>query len=104
MRVDRRRELAVLPLQSAEAGPLLASVPQDERLATWRIALPDGTLVGRGAGLPALLAAMRATRPAGRVLAHLPTGALDAFYELVARNRGRLGPLVPDGPAPRRFP
>jgi hypothetical protein len=25
-------------------------------------------------------------------------------YRLVARNRHRLGPLVPDGPGPRRYP
>jgi len=28
----------------------------------------------------------------------------DALYRLVADHRDVLGPLVPDGPAPRRFP
>jgi hypothetical protein len=31
-------------------------------------------------------------------------GPLDAVYDLVAGQRDRLGPLVPDGAAPRRFP
>jgi hypothetical protein len=43
---------------------------------------------------------MRLTLPAGRGLARVPPHGLDAAYELVARHRGRLGRLVPDGPAP----
>ena len=101
-RLDRDRELAILPLQDAEATALLADLPEEERLATWRVALDDGTLAGRGAGAPALLRSVRLTRPAGRALGLVPERALEAAYDLVAGNRGRLGRLVPDGPAPRR--
>jgi len=104
VRLDRSEELAVLPLQDPEADPLLASLPEGERLATWRLGRPDGSLTGLGAGAPELLAAMRFTRPLGRVLALVPVGARDAVYRLVARNRGRLGRALPDGPAPRRYP
>jgi predicted DCC family thiol-disulfide oxidoreductase YuxK len=101
-RLDRDRELGLLPLQDEAAAPLLAPLAEDERLASWRLALPDGSLAGRGAGGPALLRTMRLTRPAGRLLALVPAAVLDTAYDVVARNRGRVGRLVPDGPAPRR--
>jgi hypothetical protein len=47
---------------------------------------------------------MALTRPAGRALALVPGGALDAAYDVVARLRGSLGRIVPDGPPPRRYP
>jgi hypothetical protein len=51
-----------------------------------------------------LLEAMSLTRPASRVLAHVPRAVLDQAYEIAASQRSRLGRLVPDGPGPRRFP
>lgn len=102
--LDRNEALAVLPLQDADAEALLASLPEDERLETWRLARTDGSLTGHGAGVPELLSSTRLGRPAGRLLALVPTTWRDACYRLVARNRGRVGRLVPDGPAPRRFP
>lgn len=103
-RIDRERALAIMPLQDPGADALLAALPDSERLASWRLVAPDRTVAGYGAGLPELLRAMRATRPLGRLLGLVPAGALDAAYRLVARNRGRLAKLVPDGPAPRRVP
>jgi hypothetical protein len=76
----------------------------DESLASWRLARPDGSLTGRGAGAPELLRALRISRPAGRLLSLVPSGFLDAAYDVTARNRGLLGRLVPDGPGPRRPP
>ena len=53
----------------------------------------------------ALLSELRLTRPLGRVLAAVHASSLvDAVYRLVARNRGRIGRFVPDGPAPHRYP
>ena len=66
--------------------------------------LPDGTVAGYGSGLVALTRSMRLTRPAFRLLALLPERALAAAYRVVSARRGLLGRLVPDGPAPRRFP
>lgn len=102
VRLDRDGELAVLPLQDPDAEPLLARLPEGERLASWRLVRPDGSLVGYGAGLPELLLALRRTRTLGRLLAVVPVRLLDAAYRLVARNRRSIGRLVPDGPAPRR--
>ena len=102
--LDRREELAVLPLGDPAAGPLLASLPEDERSASWRLARAGGLLAGEGRGVPELLRVLQLTRPLGRLLGLVPPRALDAAYRLVARNRSRLGRLVPDGPAPQRFP
>ena len=92
----------MLPLRDPDAAALLAPVPEEERDASWLLAQPDGSLHGFGAGIPRLLGTIRLTRPLGRLLSAVPAGALDAGYRLVARNRGRLGSRVPDGPAPRR--
>lgn len=83
---------------------LLADLPVSERLATWRLARRDGSLTGYGAGISELLAAMRGTRLVGRLLRRIPRSALDRLYGLIARHRSSLGRLVPDGPAPRRYP
>jgi predicted DCC family thiol-disulfide oxidoreductase YuxK len=97
-RVDRDAELAIMPLQDPRAAPLLDSLPEDERLSSWRIAQNDGTLAGFGAGVVPLLAAMRRTRPLARVASRVPAQLLDAAYGLVARNRRTLGKLVADVP------
>jgi predicted DCC family thiol-disulfide oxidoreductase YuxK len=102
--LDRRQELAILPMHDAAAGPLLASLPTDDRFATWHLVRGDGSLVGGGTGLVGLLKSMRLTRPAGEVLAAVPDRVLEKLYALIARHRSRLGRLVPRGPAPRRFP
>jgi predicted DCC family thiol-disulfide oxidoreductase YuxK len=104
VRLDRDEALAVLPLRDEEAAALLAPLSGEERLASWRFVAPGGEIAGEGAGVPELLLALRLTRPLGHVVRLVPAKALDAAYRLVARHRGRLGQLVPDGQAPRRFP
>ncbi len=103
LRLDRDQELAVLPLQDREAASLLEALTVEERLASWRITRPGGSLAGFGAGVVTLLQAMRLTRPLARLLAALPDRVLDAVYGAVARHRSLLGHVVPDGPAPRRL-
>ena len=56
---------------------------EDERLASWRLALRDGTFASH-------------LGVRGRVP--------DALYRALAARRDALGRIVPDGPAPRRFP
>jgi hypothetical protein len=73
----------VLPLADPSAEPLLEPLSEDERLASWRLARRDGTIVGYG-----------------WVRGRVP----DAAYRFIARHRDFLGRLVPDGPAPRRYP
>jgi predicted DCC family thiol-disulfide oxidoreductase YuxK len=102
-RLDRGERLAYLPLQSDEARPLLERLPEEERMASWRLARPDGTLAGRGAGAPAILRELGHDRAASALEA-VPDTLLERTYDLAARNRGHIGRLVPNGPAPRRFP
>ena len=83
MHLDRRGYLAILPLDDLAAQPLLERLPEAERLASWRLARRDGSLVG--------YAGVRGRIP-------------DAVYRALAARRDVLGRLVPDGPAPRRFP
>lgn len=103
-RLAREEELALLPLRDPAAEPLLAPLDEAQRLATWRLARVDGSLAGYGTGVPELLAATRLGRPLARLSRLLPASTLDAAYRLVARNRELIGRLVPDGPAPRRYP
>lgn len=77
---------------------------EEERFATWRLALADGSLVGYGKGGAHLFAAMRLTRPIGRLLARAPAHLVDRVYEVLARVRAPLGRVVPDRPGPRRYP
>ncbi len=70
-------------MADSEAAKYLAALPEDERLASWRLVRQDGSLVG--------YAGVRGRLP-------------DALYGLVARHRELLGRVVPDGPAPRRYP
>ncbi len=92
LRLDRRGRLAALALQDPEAEPLLTPIPEAKRLASVRLAEPDGRLLERGDAVAATLG-LRRLGP-----------LLNGPYDLVSRHRGRLGRFVPDGPAPRRFP
>jgi hypothetical protein len=82
-RLDARGRLALLPLDDPEATRYLERLPEEERLASWRLVRRDGSIVGYGG--------IRGRAP-------------DALYHALARNRAFLGRLVPDGTAPRRYP
>jgi predicted DCC family thiol-disulfide oxidoreductase YuxK len=103
LRLDVHERLAFLPLEADEAASLLEPLPEAERFASWRLASPDGTLVGRGAGTSSVLRAIGRGRSA-RLVEALPDALLERVYDLVAHNRSRLGRISPAGPAPRRFP
>lgn len=74
-RLDRGR-LAYLPFDDPDAAALLGRLPEERRFESAHLVRRDGTIWS-------------------------PSGAP---YRLVARNRHRLGPLVPDRPGPRRYP
>ena len=102
--LDRRDELAFLGFQDTRGANLLAALPEEERHATWRLALPDGRLVGYGRGFVDLARALRLTRPLAPLLARIPPRILDRAYGVIASRRPRLGRYVPDRPGPVRFP
>jgi hypothetical protein len=74
-RVDRGR-YAWLPFDDEAARPLLAPLPEAMRFESVHVVRTDGSI----------------------------RSPSSASYRLVARNRRRLGSLVPDGPGPRRYP
>jgi predicted DCC family thiol-disulfide oxidoreductase YuxK len=100
--LDRHRRIALLPLEDHEAEALLASLPEQERFASWHIAQPGGRISSRGGAGVDLLDALGYKLPA-RAASRLD-GSIEWLYRLVSENRDKLGHLVPDGPAPRRFP
>jgi hypothetical protein len=81
-------------------------VPEEARDSCWWLVLRDGTPVaGDEGGGVALLAELRLTRPLARILRTVrASGVVDALDELVAGQRKRLGRVVPDRPATRRYP
>jgi predicted DCC family thiol-disulfide oxidoreductase YuxK len=99
---DRRGRIALLPLQDADAAPLVADLPEQERRASWHLVRPGGRIVSRGAAGIELLEALGHEFPARAAGRAAPL--VERAYSLVAGNRDRLGPLVPNGPAPRRYP
>jgi hypothetical protein len=94
--------VALLPLGDEAARGLLESLPEQERLASWHFVRPDEATSSRGAAGIDLLHALGHRHVAGA--ASRLEGPIERLYTLVAGHRDRLGHLVPDGPAPRRFP
>ena len=74
-RFDRGR-YAYLPFDDPDAESLLARLPEPKRYASAHLVRPDGSFWSPSSGP----------------------------YRLVARNRRRLGRLVPDRPGPHRYP
>ena len=106
VRLDVDEQLALVPLEDDEAASLLASVSEEDRSERWWLVLRDGqALPGDGGAALPLLMELRLTRTLARALDALNAGpALDRLDALVARHRTWIGRLVPNGPAPRRFP
>lgn len=68
--------LAFLPFDDPETGPLLAYLPEAVRFESAHLVRRDGSVWSPSS----------------------------APYRLIARNRHRLGPYVPNGRGPRRYP
>lgn len=91
-----------MPLTDPEAEVLLAPIPERERLSSWHLVHPDSRYSSRGSAgidLVASLGYRRVWATAARF-----AGPLERLYAIVAAHRDKLGRVVPDGPAPRRFP
>lgn len=100
-----RRELALVGLADSPADRLLEHVPSEARRSSLRLVLPDGSVLSAGCAALGALELLPATRPLALAAKRLRAqGAIEALYDFIARNRGRLGRLVPDGSAPRRLP
>jgi predicted DCC family thiol-disulfide oxidoreductase YuxK len=105
VRLDRGGGLALLGLGDAAADPLLEDVHESERASSLRLVFPSGRLLSAGAAALGVLERLPGTRPLANATVRLRAEPVaEATYAFVARNRDRLGRLVPDGCAPRRYP
>jgi predicted DCC family thiol-disulfide oxidoreductase YuxK len=84
LELDRARRFRPLALQDAKAAALLPGLGEEERMQSFHVVDPDGTVHSAGDGLAAVFPPLkRAPRLASRA------------YRLVADNRDRLGKLIP---------
>ena len=84
LELDRARRFRPLALQEARAADLLPGLDQGQRMRSFHVVDPDGTVHSAGDGLAAILPGLRRyPRVASRL------------YWLVAGNRDRLGKLLP---------
>ncbi|MGH2986121.1 MAG: DCC1-like thiol-disulfide oxidoreductase family protein, partial [Solirubrobacterales bacterium] len=67
LRGDRRRQLEPVALQDERARALLGAMPEAERMASWHLIGPDGSVASAGAAAAPLLRLL----PGGRPLAAL---------------------------------
>jgi predicted DCC family thiol-disulfide oxidoreductase YuxK len=81
LRPGRYRPLAIQDPRSAE---LLPDLTPDERLRSFHIVRPDGTVRSAGEGLAELIGPLKPF-----------PGAASRLYWLVAGNRDKLGKLIP---------
>jgi predicted DCC family thiol-disulfide oxidoreductase YuxK len=93
---DRRRRLRPVALQSAEAGRLLAGMPEEQRMASWHLVTPAGEVHSAGAAFPPLLRLLRGGAPLAALAARFPR-AVERGYAQVAGRRSLLGRLIPGG-------
>jgi predicted DCC family thiol-disulfide oxidoreductase YuxK len=90
LRWDRARRLEPVALRDERASALLASIADDERMASWHLVAPDGSVLSAGAATAALLRLLPGGRPLAALGGRFP-GALEHAYAWVARHRGAFG-------------
>ena len=93
LRLDRRRVLGAVAIQSPRGSNLLSSMTADERLGSWHVRSPGGRIWSGGEAVPVLLRVLPGGKGPARVAARFPR-TVDRLYRFVARNRSTLGRLV----------
>ena len=96
---DRQRRLRPLALQDPEAERLLADLSPEDRMASWHLVSPDGTVRSAGDALEALFGLLPGGSPPSALARRFPSLAREG-YRLVADHRSLLGRLIP--PAVKR--
>jgi predicted DCC family thiol-disulfide oxidoreductase YuxK len=93
---DRRERLRPVALQDPEADRLLAGMSDEQRMGSWHLATPDGTVRSAGAAFEPLLSLLPGGGIPSRLAGRFPT-AVERAYRQVAGNRDRLGPRLSEG-------
>ena len=88
--LDRSRRLRLVPIQGEEGDRLLASVPEDERMASAHAVTPDGKVFSGGDAAAPIAGVLPALSISAPLLRAIP-GPTRSAYRLVADNRSRLG-------------
>jgi hypothetical protein len=70
-------------------------MPEERRWESWHIVEPIGAVSSAGAGFEPLLRRLPGGHPLAWLTARFPHAA-DRAYGLLAGNRDRLGPLLPE--------
>jgi predicted DCC family thiol-disulfide oxidoreductase YuxK len=102
LRWDRASRLRPVALGSEEADALLRGMPEDERMASWHLALPGPrrSVHSAGAAFPALFRLLPGGRPFAWLCERFPR-VCERGYRLAADNRSLLGRALPS--AARRW-
>jgi predicted DCC family thiol-disulfide oxidoreductase YuxK len=95
LRWDTRARLRPVAIQSAEGEHLLAGLEPAARLATAHAVTAAGRLYSGGDAAAPIADVLPGGAPLARVARAAP-GVVRAVYRLVAENRSRIGPLIPD--------
>jgi predicted DCC family thiol-disulfide oxidoreductase YuxK len=96
LRLDRRRALRPLALQTADAERLLGAMSEEQRMASWHLVSPSGAVESAGLAIAPLLRLLPGGRPFAALAERAPA-AMSTLYAWVAGHRTDFGPLVTDG-------
>ena len=95
LELDRARRLRPLALQDPRADELLPHLTEEQRMKSFHVVEPDGTVHSAGPALTALFAELPGGRGLSRLSRRFP-GATSRFYWFVADNRDKFGKAIPD--------
>ena len=100
---DRAHRLHPVAIQSDEGERLLAGMSQAQRLDSWHLVRPDGTVTSAGAAAEPLARLLPGGSPLALLFRTFPR-ATECAYRWVADHRGALARLlrIPRGYEPRR--
>jgi predicted DCC family thiol-disulfide oxidoreductase YuxK len=100
---DRARRLRPVAIQSDEGERLLAGMPPADRLDSWHLVQPEGTVVSAGAAAEPLARLLPGGRPLALLFRTFPR-ATERVYRWVADHRPALARVlrIPPGYEPRR--
>jgi predicted DCC family thiol-disulfide oxidoreductase YuxK len=93
LRWDRHGRLRPVAIQSEEGARLLADLSEEERLASFHLVAPDGSLASAGAAAVPLARLLPGGRPLAALFGAFPR-ATDGAYRWVADHRTALGRVL----------
>jgi predicted DCC family thiol-disulfide oxidoreductase YuxK len=85
---DRAHRLTPVAIQSPEGQAMLAAVPEERRLDSWHLALPDGEVRSAGAAAGPLAELLPGARPLAALFRTFPA-TTDRAYRYLADHRDR---------------